>query len=130
MPVPMAITYRMIIFPEDEVSGNVIAETIRQKIEEELDADEGDSVDMTLALSMDISQQTPVELIDLLHKARNALIRTKVSSCWDTARELDKIAHGLLFRSLNSSDQLATYDWGTFLEVAKEVLDGKSPVGH
>lgn len=128
MPVPMVVTFRMVIFPEDEVSGTMIAETIRQEIESHLEEEDGDSVDMTQSFNMDISQQTPEELLDLVRKCRNALIKTKLNMCWEIARELDKIAHILKVRSDGFSDSLSTYDWGSFLDIAKQVLNGESPV--
>lgn len=124
--IPMIATYRLIFYPEDEVQGAMIAEQIRQDIEARLD--EEDTVDMTQVLSADVSGLSPIETVDIIRKARNALIRTKLKDCWDQARELDKLAYILLHRNEGMPDPLSGYDWSRFIDITHEVLAGKSPV--
>jgi len=108
---------------DNEVEARLIAETVRENAGRDLDESEGSTdevwVDQVVAVLGDLS---PIAVIQRLKITRNDLIRLRKNDCFDTARELDKIAWAL---EQGQSSEYASYDYGKFLEVAKTVLEGQ-----
>jgi hypothetical protein len=119
-------TLRAVYRASDDVEAIMIADQI--KVNGEADLEEGDSLDVT-----QVTQNTLVlsaaEVTSFLRRARNLLIRTRVQYCYDVAREVDKCIFMLDNRSEREVGiEFAGYDWGKFLDIAKEVLDGGNPI--
>lgn len=119
-------TLRAVFDAEDDVSAQLIAETIAHHGRTDLEEDEGDSLDVTQVTNFGINL-TPEETITRLKQARNLLIKTKLRYCWDQAKELDKVIWALEHR--DDDMFLAGYDWGRFLQMAKAIIDeGANPL--
>jgi hypothetical protein len=104
---------------DDEVAARMIGETIRENAQKDLD--DGDEVWVEEVLPVG-APQTEHALIHRIERTRNDLIRLRKTDTYDIARELDKIAWAL---RVKSADSHATYDYGTFLDVVKRVLEGE-----
>lgn len=121
-------TLRAVYRAEDDVEAIMIADQIKVNGEADLEPEDGDTLDVT-----QVTQNTAVlsaeETVILLRRARNALIRTRAAALVDCARELDKSIHLLSSRLEHDADiALSGYDYGTFVDVMKEVLGGSNPV--
>lgn len=128
MSSTMVSTYRVCFSAKDEADGQIIAESISDKIMDLLDEEDGDFVELTQTLPF--SENTPVtpqEVCDQLRLARNILLRTRIKDFYDLARELDKAIFILKNRREETMD-FSGYDWGKMVEIAAEVFKGKMPV--
>lgn len=127
-------TLRAIFEADSEVDAMLIADTIADNGKKDLELDEGDTLDVTQVLAIsDFRHITPQETIFILKKARNALIRVKFKDCYFMAQELDKIIHYLGFQvdsgSPHASIEAPSYDYGSFLDIAHQVLKmGRDPL--
>lgn len=121
-------TLRAVFRAGSEVDAIMIADQIKVNGEADLEKEEGDTLDVT-QVTQNLAALSPEETLTLLRQARNACIRTKTKDGYDIGRELDKFAFMLKQRSeQNTGFELAGYDYGEFMEVAKEVLAGGNPV--
>lgn len=118
-------TLRAIFWADDEVVAQVVAEQVRQNGSKDLELDEGDSVDVTDVIPLGFGLSA-AETSQVLRTARNCLIRTRIKQCWELARELDKVAY-ILERRLEEHFDASSYDYGKFMDVSQQVLDGKNP---
>lgn len=129
-PVPLhayVLTYRVIANVESAIDAEVTAERLRQIMTEWLDEEEGDEVRLTQVTDTAINV-TPEETINILKRARNALIRTRIKQCYDNARALDETIHALEHRE-NIGGVMPTYDYGRLIEVAEAILQrGENPL--
>lgn len=121
-------TLRAVYRAEDEVEAIMVADQIKVNGEKDLDPDDGDTLDVT-QVTQNLLALSPQETVQLLRRARNQLIRTRVKDCLDVARELDKSIFMLANRSEgNAGYELAGYDYASFMEVMEEVLGGGNPI--
>jgi hypothetical protein len=119
-------TLRAVFGADSEVDAIMIADQI--KVNGEKDLENSDSLDVT-QVTQNLALLAPEEVLSQLRKARNILVRTRVPSGYDLARELDKFIYMLGRRSEGDTGfELAGYDYGHFMEVAKDVLDGGNPI--
>lgn len=119
-------TLRAVFGADSEVDAIMIADQI--KVNGEGDLEEGDTLDVT-QVTNNLAALSPEETLHLLRRARNACIRTKTKDGYDLGRELDKFCFMLKSRSEhNTGFELAGYDYGDFMEIAKEVLAGGNPI--
>lgn len=119
-------TFRATYDAADEVSADVIADQICLNAASDLDEEEGDTFECTQTTSnaLDI---TPEELMTLLRKARNALIRTRWRPAYELAREFDRIIYALQFRD-DPRFTASGYDFGHFMDLAERILNkGEDP---
>lgn len=123
---PFLATFRCFIHTETEVEAVIATDELAEVIEDFLDAEDGDRVELTqlLPLTLDVSAD---ETLAILSKARNALIKTRIKQCWDTAQALDQVIHSLRHRD-DGLGMIPPYDYGGFIDLAKSVLDGGTPV--
>lgn len=106
----------------------MIADQIKVNGEADLDEEDGDTLDVT-QVTQNLAVLSPDETLHLLRRARNACIRTRSKDGYDLGRELDKFCFMLKMRSeQNEGFQLAGYDYGEFMDIAKEVLAGGNPI--
>lgn len=96
-----------------------IAEMARGGILEEA---EGDDIVVTQVIDY-APADTPQEIINVLAKARNTLIKTKVSKMLDLARELDMVIFSL---EKGDFELIAPYDQ-RFMDLVEQVISGKAP---
>jgi hypothetical protein len=121
-------TLRAVFRAEDEVSAIMIADQIKVNGEKDLDQEDGDTLDVT-QVTQNLINLSPEETTAVLRRARNLLIRTRVKSCFEVARELDKCIYMLKHRAeRNTGFELAGYDYGQFMDIAEEVLAGGNPI--
>lgn len=124
MPLfPHVATLRLVIYTEDEITAHIVASKVAEAAEELLDPDDGDDVSLTEILPFTL-EVSPQEIIDRLLQARNTLIRTRIKECFDAAKELDFIIHGLR-RRVEIGDVPASYDYSHIFDVADAILNRK-----
>lgn len=114
--------YKLFFKDPDEVDALMTAEYVRQKIEEILE--KGDWIDTVQVIGTD-SQVQPADMVILLRKTRNALIRTKLRDCFDTARQLDQFAWQFSNLCEHPGEDGPSYDHGRFMPIAERVLSGE-----
>lgn len=118
-------TLRAIFEATDDAQAMLIADKIRENgsvdLNDDDDSDDDLFVTQVTSNSLDIS---PEETIQLFRHARNALIRLKVKECVDLARELDK----WIFRLVKRVPDESNYDYGHFMDVVEDVLNGGNPI--
>lgn len=121
-------TLRAVFRAEDEVTAIMIADQIKVNGQKDLEEDDGDTLDVT-QVTQNLLTISPQETVQLLRRARNQLIRTRVVSCLDVARELDKCIFMLANRSeTDAGFELAGYDYAGFMDIVQEVLAGGNPI--
>lgn len=108
-------TYKAGSDAEAELAAHRMAELIREEI---LDDEEDDDIYVTQVISTEPAVIAE-EIISVLARARDTLIRTKLSHCVDVAREVDKVCFALEQGDLES---LVPYDYGRFFDRLEEVL--------
>lgn len=111
---------------DDHVSAIAGVDDIRLGIERLLD--EGEAVDVVQTIPQEELPHPSAQLAQL-RRARNILLRTRTKENYDLARLLDQAIHSLAHR-LDPGDALITYDWGKFIEVLKETLNGGNPLDY
>lgn len=122
-------TLRAVFRAQDDVEAIMIADQIKVNGEQDLEKEDGDSLDVT-QVTQNMAELAPEETLMLLRRARNALIRTRATSFVECAREVDKCVHMLKNRSEKAEGiGLAKYDYTQFMEVMEEVLNGGNPTG-
>ena len=123
-------TLRAVFRASDEVEAILIADKIKENGEKDLEPEDGDTLDVT-QVTQNTLALAPIEIVALLRRARNVLIRTRVKQCFDTARELDMCIYMLDSRSERDLGiELAGYDYAKFMEIAQEVLAGGNPIHY
>jgi len=120
--LPFIGTLRIVVYVQDEVEANLTMDRLRLECEELLDEEDGDEVLMTqiIPFTTDVS---PEETLTILKRARNALIRTRIKQCWDTARDLDMTIHTLSMQV--DPEYPANYDYSKLLEISERILHKK-----
>lgn len=117
-------TLRASFEAEDDAQALLIADDIAtQGLDKILEAEEGDTIIVTQVIDY-APADTPQEIINVLAKARNTLILTKMQPMIDLAREVDKVIF-----SLEKGDWVgfAPYDYGRFMELIELVINGGAP---
>lgn len=110
---------------EDDATAMMIAHAMATKITDEmLDADEGDEVIVTQVIDYNLPDTT-AEIRLVLAKARNVLIRTRIASMIDVAKEVDKVIFALDHGDYQS---MMPYDHGRFMDIMEKTLNGENPV--
>lgn len=118
-------TFRAIFNAAHEAEAQAIAEKIVENGSLDLSEDEDETFTLTQVTdNADVLE--PAELCEVLKKARNGLLRTRLKEAFDQARELDKFIYVLQHRQ-EEGFQLAGYDWGSFIHLATEIWAGKHP---
>lgn len=121
-------TLRAVFRAGSEVDAIMIADQIKVNGEQDLDPEDGDTLDVT-QVTQNLAMLSPEETLTILRRARNACIRTKTKDGYDLGRELDKFIFMLKSRSeRNEGYELAGYDHGSYLEICEEVLAGGNPI--
>lgn len=120
-------TLRIFLYTDSEVEAVVVADEIAEEIVKEyLDEEDGDRAEVTQVTPFRTDVE-PVEVLTILARARNALIRTRIKQCYEEASALDQLIHALRHRE--TSSMLPPYDYGAFLEVAQSILqENKDPL--
>lgn len=119
-------TLRAVYDAEDEVQAIFIADQIRLNAMQDLDEEEGDSIEVTQVTS-DALHILPEEVLRVLRRARNQLIRTRYKQCYELAKELDQQIFVLEHRG-EPDFSMAGYDYGKFMEVSEAILmKGENP---
>lgn len=113
-------TMRASFHAEDEVEARLIANEIEEAVSTILD--EGDTLDITQIIPVDLQDQIePTEVVNQLRLTVDMLIKTRIIQCYESARELHKIAWILEHRREDSFD-LTAYDYTEFFERADMLL--------
>lgn len=119
-------TLRATYDADDDIAAEVVADQIRLNAETDLDDDEGDEVEITQVTSNGL-QLTPDELMVLLRKARNALIKTRVRQYWELAKEVDRAIYTMHFKDDPMFSE-AGYSHGDFMDLTVAILErGEEP---
>lgn len=112
---------------EDDVSAITAADDIKIALERDiLDCDDGETVDVIQTIPV-TEDPTPSATIVQLRRARNILLRTRTKENYDLARAIDQAIWQLASRY---QTDLVGYDWGKFVEVMKEVVEGGNPLEY
>lgn len=126
MEDPMWIaTFRAVFHAADEVGAILVADKIMENGSRDLDEEDGATLNVMQVTNNTLDLQ-PEEVLGLLRRARNSLIRTRMRSAFDVAQELDKVIHQLEMHT-EPGYELANYDYGRFIEISAEVLEGGNP---
>lgn len=124
---PFVGTLRLVINSPDEVEATVTADRLRELCLGYLDEEDGDQVILT-QLTSNSSDLSPEESLVVLKRARNALIRTRIKECYDTARLLDQTIHALGMRQ-SIEESRVSYDYTALLDIAEQILNnGQDPI--
>jgi len=119
-------TLRAVYDAKDEVEAIFIADKILEN--GSVDLEDDDTFSVTQVTSNTISL-TPQEITDVLLRARNILIRTRIRDCFQQARELDRIIYLLGFQEEDWEYASAGYSYGNFMDAAEAILmRGESPI--
>ena len=116
-------TFRATFDADDDVAAEVVCDQIRLNAEQDLDEDDGDTFECTQVTSNALALN-PDELMSLLRKTRNALIKTRSKPCYDQARELDQLIYKLRFRD-EPEFSMAGYSYGDFMDLTVAVLQDR-----
>jgi hypothetical protein len=111
---------------QSEVDALMAADDIKQHLESDIldKEDLGEAVDVVQVIPA-FDDPSPSASVMQLRRARNILIRTRIKECFDTSRDLHRIAWELERRS---DPEMSNYDHGSFLPIAAEVLAGGNPL--
>lgn len=120
--LPFIGTFRVVLNVQDEVEANLAMDRLRLECEQLLDEEDGDEVLMTQLIPF-TTDVNPEEILTILKRARNALIRTRVKQCWDSARDLDMTIHTLATQVY--PEYPANYDYSKLLEISDRILNRK-----
>lgn len=120
--LPYVGTLRVIVFAADEVEATLTMDTLQQESEKLLDDEDGDAV-LTTQIIPFTTEVSPEEIITILKRARNALIKTRMKECWNTARELDMNICALSARI--DPEFPPVYDYSRLLELTDRILNKK-----
>jgi hypothetical protein len=113
-------TLRAVYDADDDVTAIFMADQIRVNGEQDLDDDDGNSLEVTQVTSMEVDLE-PDEIITQLRHTRNILIKTRIKECFAEARQLDMLVHMLQHRH-EPAIAMAGYDYSTFMDVAEAIL--------
>jgi len=116
-------TFRAVYEADNDVMASIVADQIRLNAERDLDLDEGDEIECT-QVTDNGNNLTPDELIIMLRKTRNALIKTAWRPAYDEARELDRLIYAMKFRD-EPAFTMAGYQYGDFMDLAEKILRDK-----
>lgn len=107
---------------EDELDANLTMDRLKTECENLLDEDDGDIVAITqvLPFTTDVS---PEETLNILKRARNALIRTRMKECYDLAGELDRQIHSLACQM--NPEMHPQYDYSRMLDFLERIVKRK-----
>lgn len=120
-------TLRIFVYEKDEVAAALAVEDIIDLIEDYLVPEDGDRVEST-QLTPFTTDVEPEELLVILARARNGLIRTRIKQCFDLGKQMDEIIHALRHRD-DGSGFIPPYNHGDFIMLAKKILtDGEDPL--
>lgn len=113
-------TLRAVFDAEDDVHAAVVADQIVANGEQDLDDDEGDTLEVTQVTCNQL-ELMPDEVIIQLKRARNLLIKTRIKQCFQLARDLDQQIYALRFR--DSVDfAMSGYSYGDFMDLAEAII--------
>ena len=118
--LPFIGTFRIVLNVQDEVEANLTMDRLRLECEDLLDEDDGDEVLMTQLIPF-TTDVNPEEILTILKRARNVLIRTRMKQCWDLARDLDMTIHTLATQVY--PEYPANYDYSKLLEISDRILN-------
>lgn len=107
----------------DEVDATLMMERLRESCLDLLDPEEdGDTVAVTQLIPVELYDHlVPEETLNVLKRARNALIRTRITDCYDMAREFDIMIHHLAVK-MNIAEA-TPYDYGRFTSLVDRILN-------
>jgi len=129
-PLAYVGTLRIVFTAKDYAEAFIVAEDIREAAEKNMDTDEGDHVDLT-QLTDNPLEITPDEILIVLRKARNQLIRTRVRWAVDQAQELDRSIWLFANRAENEPDYVKPYPHAQFLDLMKAIIkDKENPIDY
>jgi len=117
-------TLRAVFEANDDAEAVLIAETIRERGAENLDETDGDSLDVTQVTDNPL-EITPQEVIVVLRRARNQLIRTRVKWAVELAQEVDKAAWVLQHRAEGNPEYSPAYPYHHFTELLESIIRRK-----
>lgn len=110
---------RVFLNVQDEVEAILAMDKIKQEAEDLLGDEDGDRVEVTQLVPYN-SDVSPEELLVILKRARNALIRTRIKDCYDLAGELDRQIHYLHIQM--DPAYAPQYDYGRMPDIATRIL--------
>jgi hypothetical protein len=121
-------TLRAVFRAEDEIEAIMIADQIKVNGEKDLEEEDGDTLDVTQVTTNTLELQ-PEEVLAVLRRARNLIIRTRTKEGYDLGRLVDQFIYSLKQRLHGQQGvELAGYDWGEYMDIVKEVLAGGNPI--
>lgn len=116
-------TLRASFAADDEVQAQLAADNMAEAVRELLDEDTDDVV-VTQVIDTEPAIVAD-EMVNVLARARDTLIKTRMMSYVDLAREIDKVCFALEYGDLQT---LVPYDYGRFMERVEQLL--RKPDGN
>jgi len=114
-------TFRAVYDADNDVMAQVVADQIRLNAEADLSPEDGDEFECTQVTDNE-QNLTPDELIIMLRKARNLLIKTAWRPAYDAARELDRLIYAMQTKQDDPSFSMAGYQYGDFMDLCEAIL--------
>lgn len=117
-------TFRAVFDAQDDVEAQLIVDRIIENASVDLVADDDSDLEPSFEctqIANNVLTITPQEVLTVLRKARNLLIKTRRKTAVDAARELDMQIHAV-DRGLAAGHESEGYDYGHFLDVCEAIL--------
>jgi hypothetical protein len=121
-------SFRAIYTAEDDVEAELIADKIEENARADLVIDDEADYEPSFACTQlvnNVLDISPQEVVTILRKARNLLIRSRRRSALDVARMIDIEAFAVEQRREPGMETVG-YDYGRFLDVCETILKEKS----
>jgi len=114
-------TIRVTFDAEDEIEAQLVAHDLVETTQGFLEED--DTIDVTQVVPFGrIAIVEPAELVTALRRACDMLITTRITQCFELAKDIHRTAWILEHRGEETFD-LSGYDYGAIFTRAKELLD-------
>jgi hypothetical protein len=119
-------TLRAVFDADDDVTAIFMADQMKVNAEQDFDESDNAEVEITQVTSTAIDLN-PEETFQVLRRARNLLIKSRIKECFEQARALDQLIYILQHRH-EPELALAGYDYGKFMDVVESILiNGEVP---
>lgn len=112
-------TMRVVVNVEDELDAHLTMDRLKTECETLLDEEDGDVVAITQILPFTTNVR-PEETLNILKRARNALIKTRIKECYDLAGELDKQIHSIACQM--DSTMSPQYDYSRMMSFVERIF--------
>lgn len=115
-------TMRVILNVEDELEAQLAMDRLQRECMDYLDDEDGDEVLVTQIMPF-TTDVPPEEVLNILKRARNALIKTRMKECYDLASAMDQQIFQLAL--MQDPTMPAAYDYGRMMSFVEAIFKRK-----